>query len=405
MGIQTLFRFALAGVGKGSTAGACPDGEPFYQAPETRVWPEPLKHPKRLNIFRMKHKTLTLLPFLFLILGPLNAQVYPGDHWAYDTIRKGWDETQGKAFFEYIRDSSVVTGLMVVQDGKVVFDYGDLEENSYIASCRKSVLAMLYGSYVENGTIALDKTIAELDIDDVEGILPVEKGATVQDLISARSGVYHPEGYPGGMQEYAPERGSVKPGAYWLYSNWDFNVAGYIFEQETGKNIYDEVERQLALPLQMQDWDRSLQKKQGDTEISKYLAYPMWFSTRDMARIGLLMLHRGTWKEQQVISEDWVDEMLTSRTSYEEVNANVPVFRDSGINFGYGYMWWLFEDMADPRFENAYAAMGAMGQALAVFPRINTVVAYKTKAAYRRSNSGQTRLDLLKKAVGMYHME
>lgn len=353
----------------------------------------------------MKLKNHILLIALFLLLKPLAAQVYPGGDWPYDTIRKGWDEEKGKAFFEFIRDSSVVTGLMVVQDGKVVFDYGDLEENSYIASCRKSVLAMLYGSYVEKGTIALDKTIAELNINDVEGILPVEKRATVQDLISARSGVYHPEGYPGGMQEYAPERGSVKPGAYWLYSNWDFNVAGYIFEQETGKNIYDEVERQLALPLQMQDWDRSLQKKQGNTEISKYLAYPMWFSTRDMARIGLLMLHRGTWKEQQVISEDWVEEMLTSRTSYEEVNAHVPVFRDSGINLGYGYMWWLFEDMADPRFENAYAALGAMGQAIAVFPKINTVVAYKTKAAYRRSNSGQTRLDLLKKAAGMYRME
>src|SRR5690606_38554560 len=130
--------------------------------------------------------------------------------------------------------------------------------------------------------------------------------------------------YPGGMQQYAPPRGSVEHGSYWLYSNWDLNVAGYIFEKETGKNIYDELETQIALPLNMEDWDRSLQEKSGDTTISKYLAYPMWFSTRDMARIGQLMRHPGNWNGKQVISKNWVKEMLKERTDYKEVNANVP---------------------------------------------------------------------------------
>ena len=326
------------------------------------------------------------------------------EQWNYNEHPEeaGWDIEKMREFNRYIIDSTKVTGLVIVHNGEIVFDYGDIEENSYIASCRKSVLAMLYGKYVEDGTINLNKTIEALRIDDVEGILPVEKQASIQDLISARSGVYHPEGYPGGMQQYAPKRGSVKPGEYWLYSNWDFNVAGFVFEQETGKNIYDEVEAQLARPLQMQDWDRSLQQKQGVTTISKYLAYPMWFSTRDMARIGQLMLNRGKWNGQQIISEDWVDEMLTQRTTYQEINTNVPAFRDTGVNFGYGYMWWLFEDMGDERFKDAYAALGAMGQAIAVYPEINVVVAYKTKAAYRRVNSGQVRMNLLLKAAQIY---
>ncbi len=310
-----------------------------------------------------------------------------------------------ESYNDYIIDSTKITGLLVIHKGKIVFEYGDIEENSYIASCRKSVLAMLYGKYVEDSTIDLNKTIAQLQIDDVEGILPIEQSASIQDLISARSGVYHPEGYPGGMQYYAPERGSVNPGDYWLYSNWDFNVAGYIFETETSKNIYDEIQEQLAIPLQMEDWDRSLQHKSGDTSISKYLAYPMWFSTRDMARIGLLMLNKGIWGNQQIISGHWVNEMLKQRTTSSEINNNVPVFRDRGVFFGYGYMWWLFEKMEDKRLYRAYAAMGAMGQAIAVFPAIDVVVAYKTKAAYRRSNSGQVRIDLLKKAVEMYNPE
>ena len=198
-----------------------------------------------------------------------------------------------KEYRKYITDSTKITGLVIVQNGQIIFNYGDIEENSYIASCRKSVLSMIYGKYVLNGEIDLTKTVLDLGLDDVGGLLPIEKKATIKDIISARSGVYHKEGYPGGMQEYAPKRCSVKPGSYWLYSNWDFNVAGYVFEQETGKNIYDEVQSQLAIPLEMQDWDRSLQNKEGNTSISKYLAYPMWFSTREMASMGLMMLHNG----------------------------------------------------------------------------------------------------------------
>ena len=157
----------------------------------------------------MKKKVLLML--MFFTICNLIAQVFPDEHWEYDNERKGWDSSKGMQYYQYVRDSSVVTGLMIIQNGKVILEYGDVQENSYIASCRKSILSMLYGKYVENGTINLNKTIAELNIDDVDGILPLEKEATVQHLISARSGVYHPEGYPGGMQEFAPKRGSKKP--------------------------------------------------------------------------------------------------------------------------------------------------------------------------------------------------
>ncbi|MDF0708293.1 serine hydrolase domain-containing protein [Flagellimonas okinawensis] len=349
----------------------------------------------------------TLLSLFMLCSLTLGAQSFPDRVWhnASEEEARPWQNERTRAFRDYLIDSTKITGLMIVHKGKVVFDYGDLEELSYIASIRKSVLSMLYGQYVEDGTIDLDKTIAELGIDDVEGILPIEQKATIQDIISARSGVYHPEGYPGGMQEYAPERGSVEPGSHWLYSNWDFNVAGFIFEQETGRDIYDEVERQLADPLHMQDWDRSLQGKQGNTSISKYLAYPMWFSTRDMARMGLLMLNKGKWKDVQVISESWVDEMLKTRTTYKELNKSVPVFQNSGVNYGYGYMWWLWQGMDDPRFEGAYSAKGAMGQNITVYPAISTVLAFKTKAAYRRVNPSQVRIDVAKKAAEIFEME
>ncbi len=292
-------------------------------------------------IFR---KSRILLLFGLLTLGySVNAQIYPTEKWSYNEnpSKDGWNTKKSDDFRKYLIDSTYITGLHIVHEGNIVFEYGDVVENSYIASCRKSILAMIYGKYVKNGVINLDKTLEELEIDDVGGLLPIEKKATIRDLISARSAVYHPEAYPGGLAQFAPERGTKEPGSYWLYNNWDFNTAFHIFEQETGVDFYDEFENQFVEPLDMQDWDRSLQVKYGDTTLSKFTTYPIWLSTRDMSRLGFLMLNRGKWNNQQLIEESWIDEMIRQRTSYSEVNNNVPVFRNSGVNFGYGYMWWL----------------------------------------------------------------
>jgi CubicO group peptidase (beta-lactamase class C family) len=204
------------------------------------------------------------------------------------------------------------------------------------------------------------------------------------------------------LREFAPERGSVNPGEFWLYSNWDFNLAGYVFEKETGKNIYDEVERQLAIPLGMQDWDRSLQHKSGDTTISRYLAYHMWFSTRDLARIGQLMLNGGRWNGEQVIAEEWVREIISPVTSSEEINLNLPFFAAAGMDRGYGYMWWLWENVPHPNLVGAYSASGAWGQSITVYPEMDVILTFKTNSIYRRANDNKKLNDLIVKVARMY---
>lgn len=332
------------------------------------------------------------------------AQIYPDKNWSTDEdpSASGWNDIDRLIFSRYIVDSTNVTGLIILHKGQIVFEYGDIEENSYIASCRKSILAMLYGKHVENGTIDLDKTIGELNIKDVSEFLPIEEKAKIKDIISAKSGVFLSGSNGGDFRRFAPERGSVNPGSYWLYSNWDFNVAGHIFEQETNSDIYNEIESQLAIPLQMQDWDKSLQTKNGNFEVSKFPAYHMWFSTRDMARMGLLMLRKGKWNDKQVIPESWVDEVVKQRTSYLDAQKNVPLLKKDGMDLGYGYMWWLIENTKDYRLKNAYSAQGALGQNITVYPEIDAVLVYKTKSDYKRGNSIQTQMKIMKKAAETY---
>jgi len=347
-------------------------------------------------------KRITILFSAFFLIINLNAQTFPTEDWQYNKKYEtnDWDSTKLENYKKFLIDSSQITGLVIVHKGEIVFHYGDIKENTYIASCRKSILAMLYGKYAENGQINLDKTLKEMQINDISELSELEKSTTIRNIISARSGVYLTGSNPGDSREYAPARNSKKPGTYWLYNNWDFNVAGYIFEKETGRNIYDEVEKQLAIPLSMQDWDRSLQRKSGDLTISKYSAYHMWFSTRDMARIGLLMLNKGKWNGKRVLSENWIDEMTSQITSSTEVTNNTAKRGD--VDFGYGYMWWLWENTNDSRLKGAYSAFGAYGQTITIYPEIDVVVAYKTKGIYGRSNSMSTRIKILKKAIENY---
>lgn len=290
--------------------------------------------------------------------------------------------------------------MVAVVGGRIVYEYGDLTRVSYLASVRKSILAMLFGKYVESGVIRLDRTLADLGIDDIQPLSALEKSATVADLLGARSGVYHPASNPGDSLEFAPPRGSQKPGTYFLYSNWDFNALGTIFEQETKQSIYDALEKDLAIPIGMQDFDRRSHRRTGDATRSRHLAYHMNLSTRDMARVGYVMLRHGRWKDQQLVPEAWARRIVTVVTPVTEMN---PESYRKGP-FGYGYLWWIWDGPwnAGP-YAGAYTGQGAVGQFITVLPKLDLVVAHKTVPGGNRNVSGaqyRELLDLLVNARG-----
>lgn len=305
--------------------------------------------------------------------------LYPGAEWSLASPSKyGYSADLGEKIDTLVVKNGDVSGLCLVIGGEMVHQYGK-NELSYLASTRKSILSMLYGIYVDNGTIDLDKTIGELIADDVikedvGGLLDIEKQATVRHCISARSGCYHPASNSGDNLAQAPPRGSQQPGTYHLYSNWDFNVSGAIFEGLTGKNIYDALGESLAGPIQFQDWVRKKQVKGGDLSTSIYPAYHFYLSARDMARLGYLMLRKGNWNGTQIISEEWVEESTSAITPVEEMN---PI-NSKTQSHGYGYMWWVWDGNANrDGFKDAYMAIGAGGQYIVVLPALDMVLTIK----------------------------
>jgi N-acyl-D-amino-acid deacylase len=284
-------------------------------------------------------------------------------------------------------DALDTAAVMIVEAGVVVDQWGTTALPLNCHSVRKSFLSALFGRYVEDGTIDLERTLEQLGIDDREpSLTDEEKTATVRQLLQARSGVYHPALYETrAMAAARPKRGSHPPGTFWYYNNWDFNAVCSIFENHTGRSVFEEFERRLAEPLGMQDFDRTRHTKYVTGKDSIHRAYPFELSTRDLARFGLLMLREGRWGDRQLISPEWVAE---STRSYSE----------AGASGGYGYMWWVAADGKHyPGVElpaGSYSARGHRGQYLVVIPEYDLIVAHRVNSfqnntSVARSDFGQ----------------
>ncbi len=115
----------------------------------------------------------------------------------------------------------------------------------------------------------------------------------------------------------------------------------------------------------------------------------MWFSTRDMARLGYLMLRKGTWKTKQVLPASWVASTTSTVTSNKEAAQNKTAY----FHFGYGYLWWIWDAPYNKGvYEGAYTASGAFGQFITIIPKLDLVVAHKTKYEYERQVPTETYL-------------
>lgn len=177
---------------------------------------------------------------LLLVLGILVAGTVHAQTWQdIDPISAGWSAERLEAARLHSKALGP-TALMIVQDGRVVARWGDTSRKVNMASVRKSLLSALYGSAVAEGRVNLSARLSELGIDDnTPSLTAEEKTATIRDLLMSRSGIYHPAAHEtADIKRKRPIRGSHSPGTFWFYNNWDFNVLGTIYRQQTGEDIF-----------------------------------------------------------------------------------------------------------------------------------------------------------------------
>ncbi|MGM0670380.1 MAG: serine hydrolase domain-containing protein, partial [Gemmatimonadota bacterium] len=310
---------------------------------------------------------------------------YPEEGWMrYAAVEDaGFDPARleaARATWEGLPSSA----FLVIADGAVVASWGEVERRFMCHSVRKSFLSALYGIYWDRGEIELNKTLADLGIDDwPDPLLESERQARILDLLKARSGVFHPAAYAGRTD--SRPRGSEGPGRYFAYNNWDFNTSAYILMQETGADVFQAFDEHFAEPLRMEDWRISDGYYHYELDKSRYPAYPFRMSARDAARFGLLFARTGVWDGSRILSEHWVDRS----SALYSIDTDV---------MGYGFYWWILREARFTK-HGMYAALGVGNQFIAVLPRSDMVIVNRADTYEGEGTPMPALLDLIEEVL------
>ena len=344
----------------------------------------------RRNTKTRRFQTLSVVLFILLVasgagFGQKAKDRFPDDLWMRFTNveEAGFDPAKleaARTTWEKLPSSA----FLVIADGAVVAAWGDVGRRFMCHSVRKSFLSALYGIYWDRGEIELNKTLADLGIDDEpDPLLETEKQARILDLLKARSGVFHPAAYAGRTD--SRPRGSEGPGRFFAYNNWDFNTSATILMQQTGEDVFEAFDQYFGQPLKMEDWRISDGYYHYERDKSKYPAYPFRMSARDAARFGLLFARGGMWQNDRILSEHWVKR---SSALYSIDNAI----------FGYGFYWWISRE---PRFakHGMYSALGVGNQMIAVLPKIDMVIVNRANTYQRELTPTRQLLGLIEKVL------
>jgi CubicO group peptidase (beta-lactamase class C family) len=315
-----------------------------------------------------------------------------------DVRQAGFDRQALLAICERA-DSLRSAAVMAVFRGRVILACGDVSRKFEAHSLRKSLVSGLYGTAVARAEIDLDSTLAGFGIDDRTHLNSSERSATIRQVISARSGVYLPAAYGASQEKRRPARGSHAPGTHWFYNNWDFNVAGIVYERATREDLYQSFDRRLAKPLGMEDWELADGFRIYEPTKSLHPAHTFRISTRDLARFGQLYLQKGQWAGRQILPADWVAESTRPHT-------------DDGDGTGYGYMWWTYQagSAFTARYPNLdkytfYRALGSGGQGLWVIPGAELVVIHRADTDHDRSVASEDHWALVESIVAARRTE
>jgi len=249
--------------------------------------------------------------------------VFPGEEWEYIETGDWSDLDRALAV-----DAS--TCVAVVKDGRLVheayFNGGSAESSVRVYSITKSLTSLLVGMAADDGVLGIDESASQW-VDEWRATSAEQ--VTVRDLLSMTSGREWSEATDRTLIRQVADQTayaislnqSATPGE-WVYDNSAPQVLERVLAEALTEDgdVVDMAEERLLKPLGMRHTRWPTDQAGHATTYSGVES-----TCRDMARIGHLVLQRGRWGDDQLVSEGYVEQMTTP---------------SSGRNAAYGLLWW-----------------------------------------------------------------
>jgi CubicO group peptidase (beta-lactamase class C family) len=250
---------------------------------------------------------------------------------------RGWslDEKSSTHRLEGFLRETDTDSFLVMRGGKIIYEFYDngmTRDTPHIfMSVSKSVLGLIVGILVQRGTL-------DLSVPVTRWIPEVEKtayaGATLRDLLDMRAGVLFDEDYLAGAgpiieyrkaQNWDPLAPGEKPSDLrgffrcliekdgkhrerFHYVSPNTDLMGWVIERAAGVRYADLVSELLWRPMGAARSAYITVDRLG----APRCAGGFCATTRDLARIGLLLAEGGAYAGKQIVPANWIEDILTN---------------------------------------------------------------------------------------------
>lgn len=347
-----------------------------------------------LGMPRCYIKNIAVLIIIILFIGGF---CYGQNSYAYSkpkNLDDGWktndlqsqniDTTLIYSLFSQLNErKNKLHSVLLVKNGQIIIEEylngQDINQKHDLRSATKSIRSILMGIAIDKGFIAnvndpiskyLKKPIPKKNIGKIKEkitikhLLTMSSGLDCNDWDKKSKGqedkVYRKKDW----LQYTLNLPMVnEPGTVSNYCSMGAILIAEIISQASGMTIDKFAAKYLFNYLNIRNvsWEHTSRKKAIPSSRRLYM------TSRDMAKIGQLVLNKGEWNENQIVSKKWMEESTTPKTQITKID--------------YGYLWWNIPFRVNGKIFISKAALGNGGQYIIIFPELDMVAVF-TGAAY-----------------------
>lgn len=275
------------------------------------------------------------------------------------------------------KDYENITGIIVQKNNQLLYEHYfndcDVSSKIHVYSISKSILSLLLGIAQGQGSISeMDRPILDY-FPEFQPKDSTVREITLENLLTMTT----PYKYKNGPLAYIKyftskdwtkftlkQLGGKQPIGQFNYTPLiGPDLLSAILARSTNQSVLEFARKELFKPLGI-NVEKAIRLKSAkeQTKFNQSTTENGWvedttglnsggwgltLSTRDMSKIGQLILNQGNWGNQQLVPKDWLEKMQQKHSHWEQEQLD------------YGYLWWII-DPAKP----IIAAMGDGGNVI-----------------------------------------
>lgn len=298
----------------------------------------------------------------------------PADLQSFAEFRLAAEEGAMLRLDEFLGQTAT-DAFVVLQGGRIVFEFYadgmDAATPHILMSASKSVTGLLAGLLSADGLIDPDAPVSDL-VPEVAG--SAYRGATLRHLLDMRAGVVLDERE---LRAYAAasnwdpvsddERGadlhsflsatkaSARPhGGAFSYVSANTDLLGWALERAAGKSFAELVSERIWIPMGAERDASITLDRSGSPRCTGGISA----TARDVARLGQLLLERGSRDGKRIVPTDWIEDTVSKGDREAWATGEfAPAF--GSMTMSYRGNWYMIHDAPRTLF-----AMGIHGQNL-----------------------------------------